>query len=215
VDALNDDGYLTESVADITRSLCADLPVTEDDVEQVLAFLQTLDPAGVGARPCRECICCSSRNSNLRHRAATSARIARDHLQDVADRKPDRTAPPVRRGRRPAAGCALADRAAIRGRESAFAGARRVIVPDVFVRRTDQGWPSRSNPASVRGSRSPGYASLVARSAELRDAARPAAGGALADRSLEIRNDTLLKVAATIVRRQAAFSNRVKRPCSR
>ena len=56
VDALNDDGYLTETVADIARSLSADLPVTEDDVEQVLAFIQTLDPAGDGARNAAECI---------------------------------------------------------------------------------------------------------------------------------------------------------------
>ena len=57
VDALNDDGYLTESVADIALSLSADLPVTAEDVEQVLAFVQTLDPTGVGARNASECIC--------------------------------------------------------------------------------------------------------------------------------------------------------------
>ena len=55
VDALNDDGYLTETPADIARSLSADLPVTEQDVEQVLAFVQTLDPTGVGARTVSEC----------------------------------------------------------------------------------------------------------------------------------------------------------------
>ncbi len=56
VDALNDDGYLTESTADIARSLSADLPVTEEDVEQVLAFVQTLDPTGVASRSPSECI---------------------------------------------------------------------------------------------------------------------------------------------------------------
>ena len=87
IDALNDDGYLTESAADIARSLSADLPVSEDDVEQVLAFVQTLDPTGVGARTASECICLQLEQLDPDTPGRDLAlRIAHDHLQVVADR---------------------------------------------------------------------------------------------------------------------------------
>src|SRR6476619_2901916 len=87
VDALNDDGYLTESCADIARSLSADLPVTEEDVEDVLAFVQTLDPAGVGARSLGECLelQLSQLDEDTPGRAVALL-IAVNHLQAVADK---------------------------------------------------------------------------------------------------------------------------------
>jgi RNA polymerase sigma-54 factor len=208
VDALNDDGYLTETVADIARSLSADLPLTEDDVEQVLAFIQTLDPAGVGARNAAECICLQLAQLE----PATTGRdlaiaIARDHLQDVADRNfialrrlcdgdEDllQAALSLIRGCNPRPG-------------STFAGGQaEYIVPDVFVKRTDQGWSVEINPASVpRLKVNQGYASLVARSADYATLRTQLQEARWLIRSLEIRNDTLLKVARTIVRRQAAF----------
>jgi RNA polymerase sigma-54 factor len=208
VDALNDDGYLTESVADITRSLCADLPVTEEDVEQVLAFVQTLDPAGVGARNAAECI--GLQLAQLE--PATPGRdlalaIARDHLQEVADR--NLTA--LRRLCDADEDLLQAALSLIRGCNprpgSAFAGGQaEYIVPDVFVRRTDQGWAVEINPASVpRLKVNQGYASLVARSADYATLRAQLQEARWLIRSLEIRNDTLLKVARTIVRRQAAF----------
>ncbi len=184
VDALNDDGYLTECAADIARSLSADLPVTEEDVEQVLAFVQTLDPTGVGARTAAECICLQLAQLE----PATPGRelaltIARDHLQAVADR--DLAA--LRRLLEADEDTLLEALALIRGCNprpgSAFEGAQpEYIVPDVFVRRTDQGWSVEINPASVpRLKVNQGYASLVSAFRRLRVAARPAAGGALAD----------------------------------
>jgi RNA polymerase sigma-54 factor len=82
-------------------------------------------------------------------------------------------------------------------------------VPDVFVRRTEQGWSVEINPASVPRLRvNQGYASLVARSADYATLRAQLQEARWLIRSLEIRNDTLLKVARTIVRRQAAFLER-------
>ncbi len=208
VDSLNDDGYLTESTADIARSLSADLPVTEEDVEQVLAFLQTLDPPGVGARTASECICLQLAQLEPGTPGRELAlRIAHDHLQAVADR--DHSA--LRRVLDADEDSLLEALALIRGCHprpgSAFESAQpEYIVPDVFVRRTDQGWAVEINPASVpRLKVNQGYASLVSRSADYASLRAQLQEARWLIRSLEIRNDTLLKVARTIVQRQAAF----------
>jgi RNA polymerase sigma-54 factor len=208
VDALNDDGYLTETIGDIARSLSADLPVAEDEVEAVLAFVQTLDPTGVGARSPSDCICLqlAQLEPDTPDRELAMA-IAHDHLQDVADRD-------LARLRRQlgvdedALQSALALIRACNPRPgSAFEGAQpEYIVPDVFVRRTGQGWAVEINPASVPRLRvNQGYASLVARSADYATLRAQLQEARWLIRSLEIRNDTLLKVARTIVQRQAAF----------
>ncbi|MCJ7451538.1 MAG: RNA polymerase factor sigma-54 [Steroidobacteraceae bacterium] len=208
VDALNDDGYLTETPADIAQSLSADLPVSEDDVVRVLGFLQTLDPAGVGARTVAECI--SLQLAQLE--PDTPGRelamvIAGAHLQEIADR--DLTglmkrlgvdedtlqeAVALIRGCSPRPGAAF---------ESAPA---EYIVPDVFVRRSAQGWIVEVNPASVPRLRvNQGYAGLVTRSQDYATLRAQLQEARWLIRSLEIRGETLLKVARTIVQRQVAF----------
>jgi RNA polymerase sigma-54 factor len=208
VDALNDDGYLTESVADIAHSLSADLPVSEADVEQVLAFVQTLDPTGVGARTAAECICLQLAQLDPETPGRELALdIARDHLQAVADRE----LAALRRHCDVDEDALLTAMALIRACNprpgSAFEAAPpEYIVPDVFVRRTDQGWSVEINPASVPRLRvNQGYASLVSRSPDYATLRAQLQEARWLIRSLEIRNDTLLKVARTIVQRQAAF----------
>ena len=208
VDALNDDGYLTEPVADIARSLSADLPVSEQDVEEVLAFVQTLDPTGVGARTASECICLQLAQLDPQTPGRELAlAVARDHLQAVADRD---TAE-LRRTCDADEDSLLTALALIRACNprpgSAFEGSQpEYIVPDVFVRRTDQGWSVEINPASVpRLKVNQGYASLVSRSADYATLRAQLQEARWLIRSLEIRNETLLKVARTIVQRQAAF----------
>ncbi len=211
VDALNDDGYLTDSCAEIARGLSVDLPVAESDVEEVLAFVQTLDPAGVGARTLGECLAIqlAQLDEDTPGRGVALA-IARDHLQAVADKDlgllrrqlgVDEDALQV----------ALALVRACHPRPgSAFAGAQpEYVVPDVFVRRTEQGWSVELNSGSVpRLKVNQGYAGLVARSADYASLRAQLQEARWLIRSLEIRNETLLKVARSIVQRQAAFLER-------
>jgi RNA polymerase sigma-54 factor len=208
VDALNDDGYLTETPADIARSLSADLPVSEIDVTRVLTFLQALDPAGVGARTVAECI--SLQLGQLE--PCTPGRelaiaIAGEHLQEMADRDlaglrhrfavdEDELhgALALIRGCNPRPGAAF---------ESA---PPEYIVPDVFVRRGAQGWIVEVNRASVPRLRvNQGYAGLVTRSQDYATLRAQLQEARWLIRSLEIRGETLLKVARTIVQRQVAF----------
>ena len=211
VDALNDDGYLTLTTADIARDLSADLPVTAADVEQVLALVQTLDPAGVGARTLSECLILQLAQLD----ADTSERdlaivIARDHLQSVADKD----LATLRRALGVDEDSLQVALALVRSCHprpgSAFAGAQpEYVVPDVFVRRTEQGWAVELNAGSVpRLKVNQGYAGLVTRSADYASLRAQLQEARWLIRSLEIRNETLLKVARSIVQRQAAFLER-------
>jgi RNA polymerase sigma-54 factor len=182
--------------------------VSEQDVEEVLAFVQTLDPTGVGARTASECICLQLAQLDPQTPGRELAlAVARDHLQSVADRDTEA----LRRRFGADEDTMLAALALIRGCNprpgSAFEGAQpEYVVPDVFVRRTDHGWAVEINPGSVpRLKVNQGYASLVARSADYATLRAQLQEARWLIRSLEIRNETLLKVARTIVQRQAAF----------
>ncbi len=211
IDALNDDGYLTETLAEIARNLSIDLPVTEADVEAMLAFVQTLDPAGIGARTLGECLALQLTQLE----PATPGRdlalaIARDHLQAVADRDLA-TLRRVLSCDEDTLQVALSLVRSCHPRPgSAFEGAQpEFVVPDVFIRRTDHGWSVELNAGSVPRLRvNQGYAGLVARSADYATLRAQLQEARWLIRSLEIRNETLLKVARSIVQRQSAFLER-------
>ncbi|CAN5853722.1 RNA polymerase factor sigma-54 [soil metagenome] len=56
IDAIDDSGYLTESLDDIHASLPLELGVEPEELSFALAMLQSFDPAGVGARSPSECL---------------------------------------------------------------------------------------------------------------------------------------------------------------
>jgi len=211
VDALNDDGYLIESLEEIARNLTTDLPVTVDEIDDVLAFIQTLDPAGVGARSVSECIELQLAQLDPQTPGRDLAvQIAREHLQDVADRE----LTGLQRALDTQSEALQEALALIRGCHprpgSAFESAQpQYIVPDVYVRRTEHGWSVEINPASVPRLRvNQAYASVINRSADYASLRGQLQEARWLIRSLEIRNETLLKVARTIVQRQAAFLER-------
>lgn len=211
VDSLNDDGYLTESCAEIARSLSADLPVSEEDVEAVLAFVQTLDPSGVGARSLSECLTLQLAQLEPDTPGRDLALlIARDHLQAVADRDVAALRRTLGVDEDALQGALALVRACHPRPGSAFEGTQpEYVVPDVFVRRTDQGWSVELNAGSVpRLKVNQGYAGLVARSADYASLRAQLQEARWLIRSLEIRNETLLKVARSIVQRQSAFLER-------
>ncbi len=52
IEVIDDNGYLTMSVEEISKAVGADI----DTVEELLNFIQTFDPCGVAARNLRECL---------------------------------------------------------------------------------------------------------------------------------------------------------------
>ncbi|MFO1426950.1 MAG: RNA polymerase factor sigma-54 [Steroidobacteraceae bacterium] len=208
VDAINDDGYLTEPLADIATTLRPEVECDEDEIERVLMLVQMLDPAGVGARSVSECI-----GLQLAQLApdtpglALAQRIAADHLELVAGRDVAALRRALAADEEDVAHALALVRACHPRPGSVIgAGAAEYVVPDVFVRRTERGWSVEINPATVPRVRlNEGYASLIGRNSSHATMRTQLQEARWLLKSLEIRNETMLKVARAIVERQADF----------
>jgi len=80
------------------------------------------------------------------------------------------------------------------------------VVPDVFVRRTPTGWAVEMNPSTLPKVRlNQSYANLIGRATSHATMRAQLQEARWLLKSLEIRHDTLMKVARSIVERQTAF----------
>lgn len=79
--SVNENGYLTVSV----QETAARFSTSEEKCEELIALLQTLEPAGIGARNLRECLLLQLREQNLEN--TLSYILVDQHLDLLADRK--------------------------------------------------------------------------------------------------------------------------------
>jgi RNA polymerase sigma-54 factor len=208
LDAVNDDGYLIEPIEEIALNLMPELTVLPTEVEQVLKVVQSFDPPGVAARSVSECIELQLRQLDADTPGLETALvIAANYLDEVAAHQYTL----LRRQLRSSEddldqALALVRACQPRPGSSLHANAPDYVVPDVFIRRTEQGWAVEINPASVPRIRvNQSYAGMLGRSADFATMRTQLQEARWLIRSLEIRNETLLKVARCIVQRQAAF----------
>jgi len=207
-DAINDDGYLKDSLEDIRSSLLPEIDASAADVERVLDVVQSLEPAGVGARNLGECIALQLRQLDPGTPAREVAiRVAMEHLDLVAAQQWVL----LRRQLRCSEGdleMALALVRSCHPRPGAAVNPSQAeyVVPDVFVRRTEHGWTVEINQATVPKVRvNQNYANLISRSPDHAMLRTQLQEARWLMRSLEIRNETLVKVARCIVQRQSSF----------
>jgi RNA polymerase sigma-54 factor len=208
VDAISDDGYLTEGPEEISRTLRPELECSAEEITLVLALVQALDPAGVGARSVGECIELQLRQLDPSTPGfATAIEIARHHLSLVAERELSLLRRELHATEEEiASALALVRSCHPRPGATVSAGSAEYVVPDVFVRRTDHGWGVEINPATLPKVRlNQSYASLIGRNASHATMRAQLQEARWLLKSLEIRHDTLIKVARSIVERQTAF----------
>ena len=208
IDSINDDGYLTTDLADICSGLDEDPPVKDTEIERTLTKIQRLDPVGVGARSVSECLILQLSQLEWKTPGLQLAiTIASDHLDMVASRDYAGLRRALRstedelheavalvRGCNPKPGLAVSPAAA------------EYVIPDVFVRKIDKQWQVEISPTGVpRLSVNQQYARLLRGSSEHAVLKSQLQEARWLIRSLEIRNETLLKVATSIVTRQTGF----------
>jgi RNA polymerase sigma-54 factor len=214
IDALNEDGYLTQSLEDIAALMSAEAGVNVEELAIALRHLQNFEPAGVGARAPGECLALQIRalGENDPHAGAVRALalvICEQHLDLLASRdyvrlksltgaddEALRAAQALIRGLNPRPGAAFAKVEA------------RYVVPDVVVRKVKGVWRASLNQEAMPRLRvNRLYAELAARP-------RGSGGNALATQLQEarwlIKNvlqrfDTILRVSQAIVDRQRNF----------
>ena len=208
VDAISDDGYLTEPLEEIANTLRPEIHCDAAEVESALAGVQALDPPGIGARSVGECIELQLRQLDPSTPGFNAAiEIARHHLERIAGRELAVVKRELRASDEDLA-CALALVRSCHPRPGATvsAGAAEYVVPDVFVRRTEHGWAVEINSATLPRVRlNQSYASLIGRNASHATMRAQLQEARWLLKSLEIRHETLIKVARSIVERQTAF----------
>ena len=209
IDAINDDGYMTDDAETIRATLAPDVLVSIEDIEQVLVKLvQQFDPVGVGARSVSECV-----QLQLGQLAAETPgldlarRIAAEHLPLVAEHQYGVLKRLLRASDSDIeAAIGLVRACQPRPGANVFTAPPEYVVPDVFVRRHEGQWVVElNNSMSPQLRVNQLYAGSLGRGEEYDALKAQLQEARWLIRSLEIRNETLLKVALTIVQRQTEF----------
>jgi len=212
IDALNDDGMLTEPLPDIAAG--AGCNATLADAERVLKEVQRFDPPGVAARDLAECLALQLQQLPDETPWRTEAlEMVQEHFDVLAAQDLRGLARRTRlEGDDLAATIALVR--SLNPRPGAAMGDSEAdyVEPDVVVRKARNTWIVELNDqAAPRVRLNEHYASLVRRSDTSRDNQFLKSNLQEARfflKSIENRNDTLLRVAANIVERQAEFLER-------
>lgn len=86
IDALDDDGYLTQSLDELAETLPVELEIEPDELQIALRRLQHFDPTGVGARNAQECLALQLLVLPDDATQVLALRIVRNHLDLLAGR---------------------------------------------------------------------------------------------------------------------------------
>ena len=208
IDSINDDGYLTVELEEIREILAADADFSAAEIETTLAKIQRLDPVGIGARDIPECIILQLQQLDPGTPGLQLAiDIADSHLDLVANRdygELRRTLRTSEEGLHDA--LALVKSCNPKPGLAVSPASTEYVIPDVFVRKIDNRWQVEISPTGVpRLSVNQQYAQLLRGSGDHAVLRTQLQEARWLIRSLEIRNETLMKVATCIVSRQTEF----------
>ncbi|EGO4465570.1 RNA polymerase factor sigma-54 [Escherichia coli O35:H4] len=210
VDAVDDTGYLTVPLEDILESM-GDEEIDIDEVEAVLKRIQRFDPVGVAAKDLRDCLLIQLSQFDKTTPWLEDARlIISDHLDLLANHD-FRTLMRVTRLKEDVLKEAvnLIQSLDPRPGQSIQTGEPEYVIPDVLVRKHNGHWTVELNSDSIpRLQINQHYASMCNNARN--DGDSQFIRSNLQDakwliKSLESRNDTLLRVSRCIVEQQQAF----------
>jgi RNA polymerase sigma-54 factor len=209
IDALDEDGYLTQPLEEIAALLPPEVQADPEELSIALHHLQNLEPAGVGARSPAECLALQLKYCGDEAQCKLAREIVQKHLELLANRDYTRL--------KSATGAAEDElRAAQRLIQTlnprpgaAFAKLEaRYVVPDVVVRKLRGAWRASLNPEAMPRLR------INRLYAELAASARAGAPSGLSAqlqearwliKNVQQRFETILRVSQAIVERQRHF----------
>ncbi len=86
IDALDDDGYLSQSLEELAETLPPELEIETEELQIALKHLQYFDPTGVGARNAQECLALQLEALPADDTQILALKIVRYHLDLLAGR---------------------------------------------------------------------------------------------------------------------------------
>jgi RNA polymerase sigma-54 factor len=211
IDCIGSNGYLEESLKEIVEAFDPELDIELDEVEAVLHRIQQFEPAGVAARDLRECLLLQLRQLSADTPWLVEAkRLTSEYLELLGSRdynqlmrrlklKEDELRQVVE----------LIQSLNPRPCSQISASEPEYVVPDVIVRKHNQRWLVELNQETVPRLRvNPQYAGFVRRadaSADNTFMRNQLQEARWFIKSLQSRNETLMKVATQIVEHQRGF----------
>jgi len=212
IDSIEDDGYLKGTIEDIQQSLDSDFDEIElDEIEAVLHRIQHFDPIGVAARDLRECLLIQLKlyESDIDNLALVTELIDK-HLDTLAKRDYAQ----IKRALK-----ISDDQLTELVRTIQILNPRpgnhiqvdktEYIVPDVYTKKINGKWQLSLNPDNApRIQVAEHYAQMIKRADNSSDNTYLKNNLQEARwflKSLQSRNETLLKVSAAIIERQTGF----------
>ena len=209
IDAVDVDGRLTQTAEQIHQGLGSD-DIELDEIMAVLHRLQHFEPTGVFAADLRECLLIQLRQMTVDapHRETAGLLVSR-HIEQIPVADPKNLARRMRTTPDDIVGALSLIRSLNPTPGSSVESeVTEYIVPDVFVKRVDGRWRVELNPDIAPKLRiNDHYAELLSAGSNTdKDYGRASMQEAKwFIKSLLSRNETLLKVASSIVQHQRAF----------
>ena len=211
IDCINPQGYLEESLEEVLEAFDPELDIELDEVEAVLHRIQQFEPAGVGARDLRECLLLQLRQLDAATPWLSEAKhLTSEHLDLLGSRdysqlmrrlklKEDDLRQVIE----------LIQSLNPRPCSQISANEPEYVVPDVLVRKHNERWLVELNQEAIPRLRvNPQYAGFVRRadsSADNTFMRNQLQEARWFIKSLQSRNETLMKVATQIVEHQRGF----------
>jgi RNA polymerase sigma-54 factor len=210
IDALDEDGYLHTSLEEVAEMFPPELEIDPDELSIALCYLQSFEPAGIGARDAAECLALQLKAlpecTPCRAEALT---VVTEHLPLLAARdftKLKRLLHTDDAGVR--AMRALVMSLSPRPGASFAKSEANFVIPDVVVKKVRGKWIAALNEAAMPKLRlNRIYADILTRN---RDASNQQLSAQLQEAKWLIRNvqqrfETILRVSQAIVERQRRF----------
>jgi RNA polymerase sigma-54 factor len=210
VEALDEDGYLTQPLEELAQIVPEELQVEPEELQIALRHLQNLDPTGVGARNCAECLELQLlATPEATPSRATALAVVRSHLELLAARDFAKLKKALQCGDDELRQAQKLIQSLNPRPGAEFAPLEtRYVVPDVIVKKVKGVWVASLNPDALPKLRiNRMYADILQNN-------RGQSGGQLSHqlqearwliKNVQQRFETILRVSQAIVDRQRHF----------
>jgi RNA polymerase sigma-54 factor len=208
IDALDEDGYLTQPLEEIAALLPAEAEAGMEELGIALRHLQHFEPAGVGARSPGECLCLQLKALPEDPVRQLALGIAEKHLDLLASRDYTRLKNVTGAGEETLRAAQRLIQSLNPRPGASFAKIEaRYVIPDVIVKKARNVWRASLNPDAMPRLR------INRLYAELAAGARAGGAGISSQlqearwliKNVQQRFDTILRVSQAIVERQRHF----------